>query len=115
MRLTDGQSVEFEQQCLMVLSCYQTREVAAKAADPEYTGWVDRIMEVGEIDRSALTAVHGHLIALGLIRIEFSGRARGLQYQVSPAGREAAVRGSLQAPEESRGSDSAERDVAAAA
>ena len=49
MRLTDGQSTEFEQQCLTVLSCYQVRELAAKSADPEYAGWVDRIMEAGEL------------------------------------------------------------------
>ncbi len=115
MRLTDGQSAEFEQQCLTVLSCYHSREAAVKVADPEYSGWVDRIMEAGEMDRAALTAVHGHLIALGLIRIEFSGRARGLQYQVSPAGRDAVARGSLQAPEDNRGSEVADRDVAAAA
>lgn len=99
----------------MVLNCYQTRELAAKAADPEYAGWVDRIMEIGEIDRAGLTAVHGHLIALGLMRIEFSGRARGLQYQVSPLGREAVVRGSLLASEEGRVSESGEREVAVAA
>lgn len=115
MRLTDGQTAEFEQQCLMVLNCYQMRESAVKAADSEYTGWVDRIMEAGELDRAALTAVHGHLIALGMIRIEFSGRARGLQYQVSPAGRDAVQRGSLQSPEEGRGTEVVDRDVAAAA
>ncbi len=115
MRLTDGQSAEFEQQCLMVLSCYQTREAAVKAADPEYAGWVDRIMEAGELDRAALTSVHGHLIALGMIRIEFSGRARGLQYQLSPAGRDAVLRGSLQAPEDNRVAEVADREIAAAA
>jgi len=50
-----------------------------------------------------------------LMRIEFSGRARGLQYQVSPLGREAVVRGSLLASEEGRGSESGDRDVAVAA
>lgn len=115
MRLTDGQSTEFEQQCLTVLSCYQVRELAAKSADPEYAGWVDRIMEAGELPAGVLTTVHGHLIALGLIRIEFSGRARGLQYQLSPAGREAITRNSLQPPEESRGSESGDRETATAA
>jgi hypothetical protein len=86
---------EFEQNCLAVLNCYAVRDAAAKAATKEYAGWLDRIQDVQGIERTALTSIHGFLIAQGLIRFEFNGRSVGLQYQLSTQGREAMARESV--------------------
>ena len=102
MRGTDGQSVAFEEQCLAVLGSYLRFEVELKATDPEFNGWLDRVLTVPGVESSALTQVHGYLIAEGLIRFEFGGRSKGLQYQLSPPGRDAISRRSLSPPEESR-------------
>ena len=100
MKTSPGQSVSLESQCLVVLGCYVALEVAVKTEQADFTGWVDRISEAPGIAASDLPGIHGQLIAQGLLRFEFSGRARGLQYQVSPQGREALERGSLVAMEE---------------
>lgn len=105
MRGTDGQSVAFEEQCLAVLGSYLRFEVELKATDPEFNGWLDRVLTVPGVESSALTQVHGYLIAEGLIRFEFGGRSKGLQYQLSPPGRDAFSRRSLSPPEESRNSE----------
>ena len=103
MRITDGQLAVFESQCLAVLGCYLRQEAEQKATDPEYNGWLDRVLTVPDVEAPVLTQVHGHLIAEGLIRFEFTGRTRGLQYQLSPTGRDAVLRNSLSPPEETRG------------
>lgn len=86
---------EFEQNCLTVLNCYAVRDAAAKAASKEYAGWLDRIQDVQDIEKTTLTSIHGFLIAQGLIRFEFNGRSVGLQYQLSTQGREAMSRESV--------------------
>ena len=86
---------EFEQNCLTVLNCYAVRDAAAKAASKEYAGWLDRIQDVQDIEKTTLTSIHGLLIAQGLIRFEFNGRSVGLQYQLSTQGREAMSRESV--------------------
>jgi hypothetical protein len=105
MRGTDGQTVAFEEQCLAVLGSYLRFEAEMKATDPEFNGWLDRVLAVPGVDSSTLTRVHGYLIAEGLIRFEFGGRSKGLQYQLSPPGRDAISRRSLIPPEESRSSE----------
>lgn len=85
----------FEARCLAVLDCYAVREAAAKAAGAETTGWLDRVSDVPGLDPADLTSIHGYLIAQGLIRFEFTGRSIGLQYQLSPIGRESLNRRSL--------------------
>jgi hypothetical protein len=82
----------FEENCLTVLECYSVRDAAAKTSQPEYSGWLDRILEVPGVERSALTSIHGFLIAQGLIKFEFTGRSVGLQYQLSTNGRESIAR-----------------------
>jgi hypothetical protein len=100
MKTSPEQSVSLESQCLVVLGCYAALEVAEKSGQADFNGWVDRISEAPGISAAQLPGIHGQLIAQGLLRFEFSGRARGLQYQVSPQGREALGRGSLAALEE---------------
>ncbi len=100
MKTSPDQSVSLESQCLVVLGCYAALEVAVKSEQADFNGWVDRISEAPGIAAAQLPGIHGQLIAQGLLRFEFSGRARGLQYQVSPQGREALGRGSLAALEE---------------
>lgn len=89
------QTGHFEDNCLEVLKCYAVRDATSKAASREYTGWLDRIQNVPGIETSSLTSIHGFLIAQGLIRFEFTGRSVGLQYQLSPQGRESIARESV--------------------
>jgi hypothetical protein len=103
MSVKDVNSVAFEQNCLKVLDCYAVRDAAAKTAQAEYSGWLDRIVELPGLEPASLTSVHGFLIAQGLIRFEFTGRNVGLQYQLSTPGREAVARRSLQLGDDSRG------------
>ena len=86
---------EFEKNCLIVLDCYAIRDASAKVSGSDYSGWLDRIQGVPGIETSALTSIHGFLIAQGLIRFEFTGRSVGLQYQLSTQGRESLVRKSV--------------------
>jgi hypothetical protein len=118
MSVKDVNSVAFEQNCLKVLDCYAVRDAAAKTAQAEYAGWLDRILELPGLESASLTSVHGFLIAQGLIRFEFTGRNVGLQYQLSPLGRDAIAGRSLHLGEESRSfenpADSAEEKSHAA-
>lgn len=95
MSSTEERLSLLESRCLAVLDCYAVREAAAKAAEAEFSGWLDRVCDVPGIEFSELTGIHGHLIALGLIRFEFTGRSVGLQYQLSPLGRDAVARRQL--------------------
>ena len=99
------QSNTFDQNCLTVLECYAVRDVAAKATNPEYAGWLDRILEVPGLESSSLTSIHGFLIAQGLIKFEFTGRSVGLQYQLSSLGKECVSRKSLCLTDDLRNSD----------
>lgn len=85
----------FDQNCLTVLECYAVRDAAAKASHADYSGWLDRILDVPGLEASSLTSIHGFLIAQGLIKFEFTGRSVGLQYQLSTLGRESIARKSL--------------------
>lgn len=105
MSTVTTQSNTFDQNCLTVLECYAVRDVSAKAANPEYTGWLDRILEVPGLEPSSLTSIHGFLIAQGLIKFEFTGRSVGLQYQLSSLGRECIARKSLCLTDDLRNSD----------
>jgi len=105
MSTAHTQSDTFDQNCLTVLECYAVRDVAAKASNAEYTGWLDRILEVPGLEFSSLTSIHGFLIAQGLIKFEFTGRSVGLQYQLSSLGKECLARKSLCLNDDLRNSD----------
>ncbi len=59
---------------------------------PETLGFVPRLSQVEGVEPGQLSALHGKLIALGLLSFEVSGKA-GMQYQVSPLGRRTLDRG----------------------
>lgn len=105
MSTTETDSSTFEQHCLTVLDCYAIRDAAAKSATTEYSGWLDRLLDVPGIEPSSLTSIHGFLIAQGLIKFEFGGRSVGLQYQLSSLGRESVSRKSLSLGDDPRGAD----------
>lgn len=104
MKARPDQPDSLESQCLQVLGCYAALETVVRSEQADFNGWVDRIAEAPGIEPARLPGIHGQLIAQGLLRFEFSGRARGLQYQLSPQGREALGRGTLAVAEET-GSD----------
>jgi hypothetical protein len=75
---------------------------SAKAAAPENpddpveaddaddsASWLPRITQLADVDPSTMPALHGRLIALGLLRFELFGRAGGMRYRLSPLGRRA--------------------------
>ena len=50
----------------------------------------DEISEVFQrVDPAQIAAIHGKLIALGMLKFEIGSRADGVQYQVTPFGRQA--------------------------
>lgn len=53
--------------------------------------WVPRIRELGGAPTEQLSAIHGKLIALGLLKFEIANRADGVHYQVTPLGRQALI------------------------
>ena len=57
--------------------------------DNSLVGWVDRVQEVVGIERSALSGIHGRLIAFGLLKCEVGHRSAGLVYRVSTQGKAA--------------------------
>lgn len=52
-------------------------------------GWVPRLGMVADVPTERLSAIHGKLIALGMLRFELAGRTEGVLYQVTPLGRQA--------------------------
>lgn len=86
-------------ECHAVLSCYSVREATSRSQNPESNGWLDRVEDVPGVDRSLLTSAHGYLIAQGMLKFEITGRSVGLQYQMSPLGREALARGTAASAE----------------
>lgn len=73
-----------------LLAAYHEAPTAADQA------WVPRIREVAGVPGDQLSAIHGKLIALGLLKFEIASRADGVHYQVTPLGRQALL------PRESR-------------
>lgn len=51
--------------------------------------WVPRVRELPDTSAEDLSAFHGKLIALGLLKFEIASRVDGVQYQVTPLGRQA--------------------------
>jgi hypothetical protein len=65
---------------------------ADAAAPAETIAWVPRLSRLDGVEPERLSALHGKLIALGLLTFEVSGKL-GMQYQLSPLGRRAMGRG----------------------
>ena len=76
-----------EQQQL--LHAYQAQAASLKVTSEEFDGWLERVDELAGIEVSQLTALHGQLIATGMLKFEISGRSVGLKYQLSQQGKKA--------------------------
>ncbi|MGV2332899.1 MAG UNVERIFIED_CONTAM: hypothetical protein LVR18_01775 [Planctomycetaceae bacterium] len=76
MKAKPEQPVGLESQCLVVLGRYAALETLTKAEQADFNGWVDRIGDAPGIEPAMLSGIHGQLIAQGLLRFEFSGRAQ---------------------------------------
>ena len=73
-------------QNMLVLQTYAGRARAAKAANEEHDGWLDRLVSADDLDADQLTRIHGELIALGMLKFELANRQTGLRYCVSRRG-----------------------------
>ncbi len=85
-----------------VLETYASMAAAGSAADQlpvedpgepsEALGWVPRVSRLDGVEPEQLSALHGKLIALGLLSFEVSGKS-GVHYQITPLGRRTLGRG----------------------
>jgi len=78
-----------------LLGGYQSlleQQVATAEAAEEFDGWLPRLQTVEGIDEDALSRIHGRLIAWGFLTFRLAGRTAGIQYQISPAGKQALAR-----------------------
>lgn len=66
-----------------LLAAYQDQLAATKAE------WSLRVTSVDGLAGDQLSAIHGKLIALGLLKFEIGSRAEGVQYQLTTLGRQA--------------------------
>ncbi len=71
---------------LLVLRAYASRSLAARAANHEHDGWLQRLEPTDDLDGEQLTKIHGDLIALGMLKFELTNRETGLRYRVSDRG-----------------------------
>ncbi|WP_166827766.1 hypothetical protein [Thalassoroseus pseudoceratinae] len=85
--------LEFERQELMentdwrtVLTAYRECRDTAKANDPEFEGWLDRVMAIEGIEEDDLPRLHGKLLALGFLKFQLAGRSEGVRYQITGEG-----------------------------
>jgi len=53
--------------------------------------WSPRLADVAGLAAEELSAIHGKLIALGLLKFEIGSRAEGVHYQLTPLGRQALI------------------------
>ena len=112
MNGTDFQLDELSEDCRTVLNIYAVREHAQKKAAVENPGWLDRIEDVDGIAPTSLTSIHGMLIARGLLRFQITGRSVGLQYQISPAGKDMLSRVSAASDQDDTVADAIESEFA---
>ena len=66
-----------------LLAAYQDRHPAGKLQ------WSARLDVVEDIPSERLPAIHGKLIALGLLKFDLDGKSGGMLYQPTPLGRQA--------------------------
>jgi hypothetical protein len=72
-----------------VLAVYREWGAAARNQSADFDGWLPRLNAMEGIESARLPIVHGRLIALGFLRFQVGGRSIGLQYQLTPEGRQA--------------------------
>ncbi len=93
-----------------VLEAYHAAERELRSTDGPPVRWIPRLRAMDGIDAPELSQTHGRLIAYGLLRFQLvgAGIAAGLEYQLSPLGRQAL--GEAEAPADDDAP--AERDAA---
>ena len=91
-------------QNVQLMQAYTVCAAAARAAEEEFDGWLERINSLPDLTTDCLIRMHGQLIAMGYLKFEISGRNVGLRYQISPKGRQALERAQL-APTTSENDD----------
>ena len=69
----------------LLLAAYQLKLASEKLE------WSPRIVNVSGVASEQLSAVHGKLIALGMLKFEIGSRADGVQYQLTTLGRQALI------------------------
>jgi hypothetical protein len=67
-----------------LLLCAYARSIANLKAE-----WSPRLTSAAGLPIEQLSVVHGRLIALGFLRFEIASGAEGVQYQLTPLGRQA--------------------------
>lgn len=72
-----------------LLHAYQAQATSLKVTSEEFDGWLERIDQLSGVEVDELTALHGQLIASGMLKFEISGRSIGLKYQLSQQGKKA--------------------------
>lgn len=85
-------SPELTEPCERVLSAYSAEASVQKTLDPQHDGWVSRLRRIDGIDDEDLPALHGRLIAHGLLKIQLAGRKEGVRYQLSGAAKQSLAR-----------------------
>ncbi len=88
--------VEAEQQLAETIEQQQQQPAASGEADdddeqesPRSKKWLPRLREVEHIAPSQLPAIHGKLIAHGLLKFDLQGRNDGVVYRLTPQSRAA--------------------------
>lgn len=71
------------------LEYYEQLQLQQRQADPNGDGWVARPVAIPGVEAAELSAIHGRLIAYGLLKFDVGGRDAGVKYQLSPQGRRA--------------------------
>jgi hypothetical protein len=69
----------------ILLAAYQQKLVSSSLE------WSPRIVQVPGVAAELVSAIHGKLIALGMLKFEISSRTDGMQYQLTTLGRQALV------------------------
>ena len=67
----------------LLLAAYQ-QKIASDGLE-----WSARVTEVEGIAPDQLSAIHGKLIAMGMLKFEIGSRAAGIQYQITTLARQA--------------------------
>ncbi|MCX7395909.1 MAG: hypothetical protein NTW75_17490 [Planctomycetales bacterium] len=71
------------------LKVYGDLQDHGRDRSPDFDGWIPRVVEVAEIESSALPSIHGKLIAFGFLTFDLAGRDTGMRYQLTPLGKNA--------------------------
>lgn len=94
-----------------LLAAYQAQAASLKVTSEEFDGWLERVDQLSGVDVDQLTALHGQLIASGMLKFEISGRSVGLKYQLSQQGKKALEVDAVVDEEPSQLADSFDSDV----